>query len=115
MALGINTMTPSALGVPHALYAVFIVIQSCSIFFAALMVPPRCLICSDGSKVADFPLIPLRKSIRGLGSLFEDWKIMLLLPACFAAEMFVVLQSFLNAYAYNLRTRSLNIVLTNIV
>jgi hypothetical protein len=108
-------MTPGSLGVPHTLYAVFIVIQSCSIFFAALMVPPRCLIRSDGSKVADFPLIPLRKSIRGLGSLFKDWKIMLLLPACFAAEIFVVLQSSLNAYAYNLRTRSLNIVLTNIV
>jgi hypothetical protein len=79
------------------------------------MVPPRCLIRSDGSKVADFPFIPLRKSILGLGSLLQDWKTMLVLPACFTAEIFVVLQSSLNAYAYNLRTRSLNIVLTNIV
>lgn len=79
------------------------------------MVPPRCLIRSDGSKVADFPFISLRKSILGLGSLLQDWKTMLVLPACFTAEIFVVLQSSLNAYAYNLRTRSLNIVLTNIV
>lgn len=38
-----------------------------------------------------------------------------MLPAMFAAEIFVCLQSSLNAYAYNLRTRNLNNVLTNVV
>jgi hypothetical protein len=115
VALGINTMNTSALGVPHIVYVIFIIIQSCSIFFAALMVPPRCLLRSDGTRVAEFPFVPLRNSICGLGYLFKDWKIMLVLPACFAAEIFVVLQSSINAYAYNIRTRSLNTVLTNII
>lgn len=79
------------------------------------MVPPRSLVRSDGSKVADFPLIAPSHSIRGLISLFTDWWILLMLPTFFAAEIFLVLQSSINAYAYNLRTRSLNIVLTNTI
>ena len=38
-----------------------------------------------------------------------------MLPTFYAGEVFLVLQSSINAYAYNLRTRSLNNVLTNIV
>jgi hypothetical protein len=108
-------MTTGARGVPHTVYIALIIIQSSSIIFAALIVPPERLVRSDGSKVADFPFIPLGNSIRGLVSLFQDWRILLMLPACFAAEIFVVLQSSINAYAFNIRTRSLNTVLGNFI
>jgi hypothetical protein len=103
------------MGAPKSIYVIFIITQCCSVLFAALMLPPKCLVRSDGSQIADFQPIALRQSICGLSSLFTDGHIAIMLPAFFAAEIFVVLQSSLNAYSYNLRTRSLNIVLTNIV
>lgn len=46
--------------------------------------------------------------MKGLAQLFKDWKFMMLLPPIFAAEMALALQSSLNGWYFNLRTRSLN-------
>src|ERR1700730_14265853 len=95
------------MGVPKSIYVIFIIIQCYSILFAALMLPPKCIVRSDGSQLADFRPIALRQSICRLSSLFTDGHIAIMLPAFFAAEIFVVLQSSLNAYSYNLCTRKL--------
>ena len=114
VALGINLHTTSE-SVPNSVYIIFIVLQICSVGFAALMLPPRSLLRSDGTALAEFKPSNLAQSLSGLGSLFRDWRIILMLPTFYAGEVFLVLQSSINAYAYNLRTRSLNNVLTNIV
>ena len=114
VALGINLHTTSE-SVPHSVYIIFIVLQICSIGFAALMLPPKSLLRSDGTALAEFKPATITQSLSGLGSLFKDWRIILMLPTFYAGEVFLVLQSSINAYAYNLRTRSLNNVLTNIV
>ncbi|PMD47138.1 hypothetical protein L207DRAFT_478082 [Hyaloscypha variabilis F] len=114
VALGINLHTTSE-SVPHSVYIIFIVLQICSVGFAALMLPPKLLLRSDGTALAEFKPATITQSLSGLGSLFKDWRIILMLPTFYAGEVFLVLQSSINAYAYNLRTRSLNNVLTNIV
>jgi hypothetical protein len=79
------------------------------------MLPSKSLIRSDGTPLAEFKPVTLKQSLSGLGGLFKDYRILLMLPTFYAGEVFLVLQSSINAYAYNLRTRSLNNVLTNIV
>lgn len=79
------------------------------------MLPPKSLIRSDGTPLTEFKLVTLTQSLSGLGRLFKDWCILLMLPTFYAGEVFLVLQSSINAYAYNLRTHSLNNVLINIV
>ena len=113
VALGINLHTTRE-GVPSSVYIIFIVLQCCSVGFAAFMLPPKSLLRSDGTPLAEFHPVTLTQSLSGLGELFKDWRILLMLPTFYAGEVFLVLQSSINAYAYNLRTRSLNNVLTNL-
>jgi hypothetical protein len=114
VALGINLHTDGA-GVPHSVYIIFIVIQCCSVALAALLVPPQALIRSDGTPVATFEKTTVAQALHGFAALFCDWRILLMMPVFFCPELFLVLQSSINAYAYSLRTRSLNNVLTNLV
>jgi hypothetical protein len=114
VAFGFN-LHSNGLGVPVSVYIVFIIIQSCSVGFAALLCPPDKLIRPEGTKVANFDQISIKHSLKGLIKVLQDWRILILLPAFFSVEAFVVFQSSLNAYAYNLRTRSLNNILINII
>ncbi|UNI18402.1 hypothetical protein JDV02_004673 [Purpureocillium takamizusanense] len=47
--------------------------------------------------------------------LFRDWRILILMPTFFVPEMFLPFQSSMNAYAFNLRTRTLNSLLNNLI
>jgi hypothetical protein len=114
VAFGFNLHSPG-FGVPVSVYIVFIVIQCCSVGFAALLCPPDKLVRPDGTKVAKFDHISVKASLNSLIKVLKDWRILIMLPAFFSVEAFVVLQSSLNAYAYNLRTRSLNNVLINLI
>ncbi|ETS75937.1 hypothetical protein PFICI_12881 [Pestalotiopsis fici W106-1] len=107
IALGINygASTPST---PAAVYIVFIVLQILTLLLAAMMVSPERLRRQDGTTVAEFKASSFKDSLRAMVSMFKDWRMLLLLPAFFTPEAFIVLQSSLNAYAFNLRTRSLN-------
>jgi hypothetical protein len=114
VAFGLNLHTES-LGVPNSVYIIFIVIQSCSVGLAALMCPTDQLIRPDGTKVVKFDHVPIKESLKGLLNVIKVRRILLMLPTFLSVEAFVVLQSSMNAYAYNLRTRSLNNILTNII
>ncbi|KAH8809465.1 DUF895 domain membrane protein [Xylogone sp. PMI_703] len=88
VALGINMRGEQDAGAPTPVYIVFVVIQGLAMVLAlTLLVRP--------AKV--------------------DFKFMMLLPAIFVAEMALALQSSLNGYYFNLRTRSLNNVMFNFI
>jgi hypothetical protein len=76
-----------------------------------MILPPAKLIRSDGTHIAEFKPISILQSLRATGALFKDIRILILILAMFVPEMFLPLQAFMNAYANNLRTRSLNSVL----
>ncbi|RSL49569.1 hypothetical protein CEP51_015471 [Fusarium floridanum] len=108
LAINFNASSPST---PRTVYIIFIVLQCASGVLTLLMVDPNKLVRPDGTSVAVFQPTTLKESIVALGSMFKDWRMILMLSAFFTPEAFIVLQSSLNAYAFNLRTRSLNNVL----
>ena len=110
VALGIN-WNATTLGVPHSVYIIFIIIQAASLGFAMMVLPPDRLIRPDGTRLATFEKISIWASLGRTAKLFGDWKILLMLPTFFAPEVFFPFQSSMNAYAFNLRTRSLNSML----
>ena len=117
VALGINTQSDRQdKGAPTPVYIVFIVIQIFAMVMAlTLLINPEKVIRSDGTKIAIFKQPTLKSELKGVLRLFTDWKFMMLLPAIFAAEMALALQSSLNGYYFNLRTRSLNNVGFNFI
>jgi Major Facilitator Superfamily len=114
VALGVSWNSAS-LSVPHSVYIIFIVIQCCSVIFALLLLPSDRLRRADGTALAAFPRISLWDSIKMTMGLFKDWRIVLMIPVCFTPEMFFPFQSSMNAYAFDLRTRTLNSLLNNLI
>jgi hypothetical protein len=76
-----------------------------------MIMDPARLVRNDGTHIAEFKPKSLKAAFVDSMQLFRDWRIIILLPAMFVPEMFMPLQSSMNAYAFNLRTRSLNNVL----
>jgi hypothetical protein len=76
-----------------------------------LIVDPKTVVRDDGTHIAIFKEATIMTEIKGLMYLFTDWKVLLLVPAIFVAEMDLALVSSINAYYFNLRTRSLNNVM----
>lgn len=114
VALGISWNSTSA-SVPHSVYIVFIIIQVASVGFASMLLPSNKLRRSDGTALAAFDHMSAWESIKLTASLFKDWRVMMMIPAFFTAEMFFPLQASMNAYAFNLRTRTLNSLLNNLI
>lgn len=114
VALGISWNSES-LGVPHSVYIVFIIIQCASLGLALLLLSPDKLRRSDGTALASFDHISVWDSLKITGALFKDWRILLMIPTFFAPEMFFPFQSSMNAFAFNLRTRTLNSLLNNLI
>jgi MFS family permease len=114
VALGISWNAKST-GVPTSVYIVFIIIQLCSLIFASLIQPPATLKRSDGTSIAHFERISTVDTLKILGSLFKDWRVLILLPCMLLPEMCVPLLSTMNGYAFNLRTRTLNTFLNSLI
>lgn len=112
VALGIN-WNATTLGVPHSVYIVFIIIQCASMLFALLLVEPKDVLRPDGTHIAQFETISILESLHITAKLLTDWRILLMIPTFFTPELFFPLQSSMNAYAFNLRSRTLNSVLGN--
>ena len=112
VAFGINVRQTGTVGVSNAVYIVFIVIMLTAIVTAFFfIVDPRKVVRDDGTHIAVFKQATVMTEVRGLIMLFTDVKILLLIPAIFVAEMCLALMSSINAYYFNLRTRSLNNVM----
>lgn len=114
IAFGIDLKSTTS-SVPHSVYIVFIVLQVTSVVFALLMLLPEKLVRRDGTGLTTKRHSGFIESLKGFGKLLMDWRIVIMIPTFFAGETSLVLQSSMNAYAYNLRTRNLNSVLTNII
>lgn len=69
----------------------------------------------DGTALARFDRMSLIETLRVTGRLFKDWRILIMLPAFFTPEIFFPFQSSMNAYVFNLRTRTLNTLLNNLI
>lgn len=76
-----------------------------------LIIHPKKVVRDDGTHIAIFKQATIATEIKGLAVLFTDVKVLLLVPGIFVAEMILALMSSVNAYYFNLRTRSLNNVL----
>ncbi|OQV07673.1 hypothetical protein CLAIMM_12073 [Cladophialophora immunda] len=117
VALGINMHSARQdAGAPTPVYVVFVVIQVLAMVLAlTLLVRPAKVVRSDGTKIAIFKQPSLKGELRGILEMIRDFRFMMLLPAIFVAEMALALQSSLNGYYFNLRTRSLNNVMFNFI
>ncbi|RFU28738.1 hypothetical protein B7463_g7578, partial [Scytalidium lignicola] len=116
VALGININSEQDAGAPTPVYVIFVVIQVLAMILAlTLLVRPAKVVRSDGTNIAIFKQPTLRSEMLGILEMIKDFKFMMLLPAIFVAEMALALQSSLNGYYFNLRTRSLNNVMFNFI
>lgn len=114
IALGI-TWDSDSLGVPHTVYIIFIVIHCVSVTLALFLLPADQLRRPDGTALALLKPITMWESLKLTASLFKDWRILIMIPAMTAPEMFFPFQSSMNAYAFSLRTRVLNSLLNNLI
>lgn len=116
VAFGINIHKTDSTGVSNAVYTIFIIIMCCSIVIAAaFIIDPVNVIRDDGTHIAIFKKATVMNEARALFDLFTDIKVLFLIPGIFVAEMCLALMSSINAYYFNLRTRSLNNVLFEFV
>ncbi|KAJ9628319.1 hypothetical protein H2204_009294 [Knufia peltigerae] len=116
IAFGINFQGTDASGVSTPVYAVFVVIMCCSIAIAFfLIIRPEQVVRDDGTHLAVFRATDAWTEIKGIGEMFTDPKIVLLLPGIFVAEMALSIMSSINGYFFNLRTRSLNNIMFQFV
>jgi hypothetical protein len=119
VALGINMQVdPETIdaGAPNAVYIVFVVIQVIAMVLALiLLVRPKNVVRSDGTRLAIFQAPTVKNELLGMWQMVTDIKFMMLLPPMIAAEMALALQSSLNGFYFNLRTRSLNNVMFNFI
>lgn len=117
VALGINIHSARQdAGVPTPVYIVFVIIQVLAMAMALLLlVRPSKVVRTDGTNIAIFQPPTLKNEMVGVLNMLKDFRFMMLLPAIFVAEMALALQSSLNGYYFNLRTRSLNNVMFNFI
>ncbi|RFU33869.1 hypothetical protein B7463_g2471, partial [Scytalidium lignicola] len=116
IAFCVNIQKTNTGSVSAAVYIVFIVIMCTAIVATAfLIVKPRNVVRDDGRHIAIFKKPNMIQEIKGVLSVMTDPKIIILLPAMFAGEMVLAPTSSINGYYFNLRTRSLNNLLFNVI
>ncbi|XXH05712.1 hypothetical protein Hte_012147 [Hypoxylon texense] len=113
IAFGINYDKQEATGVSTSVYVVFILSANAIPLRAIcldllLIVDPRDVVRDDGRHIAIFKEPQFLDEMRGILAVLLDPKIIILIPAMFVGEMCLALTSSINAYYFNLRTRSLN-------
>lgn len=96
VAFGVNN-EKTATGVSNAVYVVFIVIMCLAIVLAAgLIIDPKRVVRDDGTHIAIFKKATIMTEARGVFELFTDWKVLVLVPGTFVAEMCLALMSSIN-------------------
>ncbi|KAI9037605.1 MFS general substrate transporter [Aspergillus affinis] len=99
-------------GVSSAVYIAFIVVMTVAIVGASIfIIDPGNVVRDDGRHIATFEKATVKREVLGVLSVITDPKIIIILPAMFVAEMCLAMTSNINAYYFNIRTRTLNNVL----
>ncbi|KAJ7623711.1 major facilitator superfamily domain-containing protein [Roridomyces roridus] len=111
VGFGLSANSTSSDGVPTTVYAIFLSLMCCgSIVAASFIINPANIVRDDGTKIALFTTTETTtfwQEFKGVVDMTKDLKLMLLVPVMFAAEFPVAIEPSLNAYAFNLRTRTL--------
>ena len=97
------------------MYIVFICIQVASTGLAFLLLPPDRLRRNDGTAIVEYNPIPVLQNLKAMLVLFKDPAILIMIPVFFTPEMFFPMEASINAYAFNLRSRTLNTMLGNAI
>ncbi|KAL8639582.1 MAG: hypothetical protein Q9228_003392 [Teloschistes exilis] len=115
VAFGIN-FNASSLQVPISVYIVFILLMV-SGFFVALfaIIAPSEVRRRDGTSLAHFPHEGLWQELKNQRRLFRDWRLLAMFIPMFASEVPIIVLSSLNSLYFNIRTRSLNSVMFNVM
>ncbi|KAJ7126067.1 major facilitator superfamily domain-containing protein [Mycena epipterygia] len=111
VGFGLSANSTSSDGVPTSVYAIFLSLMCCgSVVSALFIINPANIVRNDGTKIAMFTnreTTTLAQEIKGILDMGKDWRLMLLVPVMFATELPIGMQPSVNAYAFNLRTRTL--------
>lgn len=112
VAFGIDVNKTTSTGVSNAVYGTFVAIMVFAVIVALLCIQdPKHIVRDDGTHLARFEKPSMSHEFHHLKSLMTDWKVLCLIVPLFVAEMCLAVVSTINAYYFNLRTRSLNNVL----
>ncbi|KAH8549485.1 hypothetical protein BGW37DRAFT_469008 [Umbelopsis sp. PMI_123] len=116
IAFGINFNIITASGVPESVDIAFVVIQMSAVLLALVcVIKPSQVVRKDGRHIAIFKAPNVVEEFTGCLRLLKDPKILMLLLPMFCTEITLSFVPTINAYAFNLRTRSLNNVLYNAI
>ncbi|KAJ5613178.1 hypothetical protein N7510_006372 [Penicillium lagena] len=108
IALGIDVKdTGSSAGVPAAVYITFIVLMMLMSLLGLLLVSPSKVRRDDGSPLIEVEPMKFKEAVKANIDAVKDWKLLLMFPAFFPAEAFLVYSGSANAFHNNLRTRCL--------
>ncbi|KZO91337.1 hypothetical protein CALVIDRAFT_588995 [Calocera viscosa TUFC12733] len=108
IAFGLSVNSTASTGVPNSVYIAFVVLMCAAIVCAAaFLVDPGSVVRNDGTHLAAYKettsvWLEFKESI----ALLKDWRLALLIPVMFTSE-FPLWQASVNAYAFNLRARTL--------
>lgn len=113
VVFGITHTNAAPDGVPTAVYATFFVLMAMSIVAGSFLCPTEDVRRrEDGKPLAVFKSLSFWEEIRGCVGLLKDLKPWLLLPALLFAENPLILQPTISAYWFDLRTRSLVVLVS---
>ncbi|KAI7788259.1 hypothetical protein LA080_012326 [Diaporthe eres] len=103
----INRNSATVAGVPRSVYIAFIVIMIIGGLCGLLLLRPQDLRRDDGSVVAVHPPRGAWAELKSNLMIFTDPVLLIMVPAFFPSEGFLVYSGSVNAHLNNLRTRSL--------
>jgi len=108
IALAINIRSGKLTAVSTSTYIAFLVIIFCGVASSFLILPPNKVVRADGTLVKLQAASSLRDELKGMLSLFTNWRMLVLLPMFFASNYFYAYQNDLNAIKFDGPTRALN-------
>lgn len=100
--------------VSTSVYVAFLVIQLIGIAISWLVLPPHAIIRGDGTVVEMEASLAPKQELREFVQMLKDWRMLALLPMCFASNYFYAYQNALTASLFNGRTRALVALLTGL-
>ncbi|KAL8912808.1 MAG: hypothetical protein Q9171_002266 [Xanthocarpia ochracea] len=99
-----------------SVYIVFVLLMALAFFVAAFsIVPPAQVRRRDGTPLAHYPHEGLWEELKRQRLLLKDWRLLAMFIPMFASEVPIIVLSSLNSLYFNIRTRSLNSLMFNVM
>lgn len=108
IVLGITSNTDRrSAGVPTAVYASIVAVQSLGFFFSFFIRSPESIRRDDGQAIADFKPLTWKEEVSAMRGSFLKPETLLLAIALFASQMPFTLMGAMNGFFFSARTRAL--------